>query len=86
MYQYTIQIQQKNAVPFCVNTYDYLDVTLNRLQELINKDKHYNRTFFVNNDFFKNENSFSFAQNKYEILCREVGEWRHFNNIDFFIK
>lgn len=52
MYQYTIQIQQKNAVPFCVNTYDYLDVTLNRLQELINKDKHYNRTFFVNNDFF----------------------------------
>ena len=81
MYQYTILKKKKNGCPFHINTYDYFDVALISLNNYIKDDKHYRRSFYVNNSFFDNvyDNS---AQNKYELLCREVGEWEHFEDFN----
>lgn len=86
MYQYCIKIQHKQGIPFETYVCDYLDVVLIHLDDIIKRDKRYNRTFFVNNSFYKNEIPFAFAQNKYEVLARKVGEWEHFENFDLFLK
>ena len=51
------------------------------LNNYIKVDKHYRRSYYVNNSFYNNiyDNN---AQNKYELLCREVGEWEHFENFN----
>ena len=51
MYQYTIQVQYKNGCPFHINTYDYFDVALIYLNNYIKDDKHYRRSYYVNNSF-----------------------------------
>lgn len=81
MYQYTILVQFKNGCPFHINTYDYFDVALIQLNSYIKTDKRYRRSYYVNNDFFKNDYDCN-AQNKYELLCRDVGEWKHFDNFE----
>ena len=82
MYQYTIQVQYKNGCPFHINTYDYFDVALIYLNNYIKDDKHYRRSYYVNNSFYNNvyDNS---VQNKYELFRREVGEGEHFENFNF---
>ena len=62
-------------------TFDYFDVALISLNNYIKDDKHYRRSYFVNNSFYNNVYDCN-AQNKYELLCREVGEWEHFENFN----
>ena len=85
MYQYTILVQHKNGCPFHINTFDYFDVALISLNNYIKDkdDKHYRRSFYVNNSFYNNvyDNS---VQNKYELFCRE-GKWANGNILKILI-
>ncbi len=84
-YQYTIQVQRKNAKSFHINTYDYLDVALIQLNEYIKQDKHYRRTYYVCNDFYDNKYSEDEASSRYKLLVRQVGRWCDFHNLNNYI-
>ena len=83
-YQYTIQVQRKNAKSFHINTYDHLDVALIQLEDYIKQDKHYRRTYYVYNDFFVNIYPEDTASSRYKVLVRQVGSWCDFHNLDNF--
>lgn len=85
-YQYTIQVQLRDAKSYHINTYDNLDVALNHLDSYIKKDNQYKRTYYVFNDFFDNKFTPEVATSKYQLLYREVGDWNKFHNLQDFIK
>lgn len=84
-YQYTIEIKNDNATSYLISYYDYLDVVLIRLEELIKKDRHYKRPYYVYNEFYNNVFPENIAVSKYKILVREVSDWYNFNNLNNFI-
>ena len=85
-YQYTIQVQRKNARSFHINTYDYLDVALIQLEDYIKQDKHYKRAYYVYNDFFVNKYPEETAVSRYKLLVRQVGNWCDFHNLNNYIE
>ena len=71
-YQYTIEIKNDNATSYLISYYDYLDVVLIRLEELIKKDRHYKRPYYVYNEFYNNVFPENIAVSKYKILVRRI--------------
>lgn len=85
-YQYTIQVKRKNGKDYHINVYDYLDTALISLDNYIKQDKHYNRPYYVFNDFYKNVYSEDVATSFYKLLVRPVGDWCSFHNLGHFIE
>lgn len=85
-HQFTVQVQIRNAKSYHINSFDYLDVALNFLEEYIKKDKHYRRPYYVYNEFYNNVFPEEMAVSRYKVLVREVGEWYDFHNLSNFIE
>ena len=75
MKEYTILIQNGNAKPFTLHTFNDFELCYCKLLEMINTDK-VRKEYYVLNDFYKNE-YVPFLNNitKYTIKVRDVSEW-----------
>lgn len=75
-YEYIIYTRVKGAMPYLKGKakQSYYEICKD-LEDIAKRHDRYNMTYYIDNDFFKNEYDKSNADFYYKILKREVNDW-----------
>ena len=78
-FEYTMLVQEGTGCPYLATTYNSFDKVLVAI-ERIEKTHCYkwNREFYIDNDFYKNEQQRSITGTYYKFLRRKVNDWEEF--------
>lgn len=78
-YEYALYVQRENACPYIATIMDSMEKVKLKIEQI--KKTHcyrYNRIFYIDNDFYKNEYKLGMGGTYYKFVRRKVNDWEDF--------
>jgi len=75
MKEFCIYCRWNGGTPFIQGTYKTIEGAQRQLYDMIALEDERERTYYVDNDFFKNKHALVGRLKYYRIDCREVSQW-----------
>jgi hypothetical protein len=79
-YEYDVYIQTNNGKPYILGRrFATIDDVYRYTKEIEKKHNHYNQSFYIDNDFYKNEYDKKTVKVYYKFLRRKINDWEEFD-------
>lgn len=77
-YEYALYVRVGKACPYIKRVFVSIDDVYRYIHEIEKRHNHYSQSFYIDNDFYKNEYANVNVDTYYKFLRRNVEDWQEF--------